>query len=160
VEPVQLRQVVEDAVFLLRPLLSRVGVAVTDNVPDGLPAVRADHARIAHVVFVYLGGACQGLADDQHRRVSITAEQRADGWQALEVRGGTPDAGRRRWARPRGQWGAALLQHPDLDIVRRIGADYRARVDVNPEHHAGPRFRFLFPPQVVVQQETSAAVSL
>jgi two-component system phosphate regulon sensor histidine kinase PhoR len=48
--PVQVRDVLESAVAIVGAKAERGGVAVSVEVPDGLPAVRADHDRLVQIV--------------------------------------------------------------------------------------------------------------
>jgi len=158
--PLHLRQVVEDALLLQRPRLARAGVVVRDRVPDGLPPVLADPARIAQVLFLYLGSAGDATPGARERRVTVSAKLLSDGWQALEVSDSGPrgPAGREPWsAEAFGlSWAANAETGLGQAIVRRIAADHRARTDVRESEDGGARFRFLFPPHAGAQAEVTA----
>jgi len=85
-EPVNLRQVVSNAQFLVSQRLRDNGVEMVVEVPAGL-AVLAEEARLEQVLVNLLGNAIDAMSASATRRVRVVADvsDRADGSCSIQV---------------------------------------------------------------------------
>jgi PAS domain S-box-containing protein len=82
-KPVDVSAVVEEALTMTRTAATRGAVAISNNVPGNLPAVRADNRRLRQVLLNLLSNAVKFTPEGG--RVDITAEVTGDGALMLRV---------------------------------------------------------------------------
>jgi C4-dicarboxylate-specific signal transduction histidine kinase len=87
--PVELRHVVESALALVRPELSRRGIVISMEFGDGLPKVLAREEQLQQVVVHLLMNARDALEETQDGRVRVRGLRQGD-LVALEVEDSGP----------------------------------------------------------------------
>ncbi len=82
-EELDLAELLDSAVRLVTPLAERKGLTVRLELPDSLPAVRADERALRQILLNLLSNACKFT--DTGGEVRLAAEREADGRIALKV---------------------------------------------------------------------------
>ncbi len=83
--PARLEQVVQDLDVLLSKLVQTRRVELTTKVPPRLPPVMMDRVQVAQVVLNLAGNACDAMAEQETRHLTIAVEADPDGGQSLLV---------------------------------------------------------------------------
>lgn len=87
-KPVDIRDVIDDALELLRPEIQRTRIALHIDVADNLPAVRGDRIQLQQVILNLMINSCEAIvsAADGPRELSLSAHQGDDGEILVSVR--------------------------------------------------------------------------
>lgn len=147
--PARLEQVVSDLDVLLAKLVQNRRVELINQVPPGLPEVMIDRVQVAQVVLNLAANACDAMAEQEQRRLTIGVQTHPDGSQSLVVSDNGPGIP----TDVRDQMFDAFFTTKEegkgtglgLAIVKRIIDAHRGDLDVSATPGGGATFRIRFP---------------
>lgn len=88
VAALNIKEVIDETIDLLRPEIQRNRIAVSVDVPDGLPSVRANRVQLEQVIFNVIVNACEAMSflPDEPRELSVAAHRQDDDGVLIAVR--------------------------------------------------------------------------
>jgi two-component system CheB/CheR fusion protein len=88
VEALNIQEIINETIELLRHEIQRSGIALYVEVPDGLPIVRGNRVQMEQVIVNLIINACEAMASlpDGPRELSVRVHQPADGGVLIVIR--------------------------------------------------------------------------
>ena len=154
-EEVDLREVLEDTVNLLRDQINKAGVELRRVVPDNLPKVVADARSMKQILINLLSNAIK--FSGRNGRIVVALRQCPDGGLELAVKDSGPGMTReelqaalepyRRVPRTGGGLPGSGL---GLPLAKALAEANKARFEIDSEPGQGTEVRIIFPPHRVL----------
>ncbi|MFG0317841.1 MAG: ATP-binding protein [Planctomycetota bacterium JB042] len=158
---VRVEDLLEEAVRAMESIAAERDIALRSRVEDGLPAVRADEARVAQIVGNLLGNALKFT--EPGGWIELRARRVDDGWVEVAVR----DAGKGIAPELKDRVFDRLVQVGNgdsvlesglglgLNICRDLVELHGGRIDVDSEVGRGSTFRFTLP---AIEQDSEVVI--
>ena len=141
-------QLIDDVFLLTRHKLQQQGIEIRSQVPEGLPAFRADRAQVEQVLLNLMLNASEAMPKGGQLRLSATVEKVEEKPHiALAVR----DNGLGMSADQMENLFAPFLTYKEtgtglgLAIVKKIMENHQGKVQVESKVGQGTKFKLLFP---------------